>query len=44
MKILLHEEKVLEILALLRRIEINTVRCPDTESQFRRIRELLEEG
>ena len=44
MKVLLSEDAVSEILALLKRIEGNTIRCPDTEAQFRRIRQLMEEG
>jgi hypothetical protein len=44
MKVLLSEDAVSEILALLKRIEGNTIRCPDTEAQFKRVRQILIEG
>lgn len=37
----LREEAVSEILKLLGSIERNVVRCPETEKQFKRIKEIL---
>jgi len=44
MILVLSEERVNEALRLLESLESNTTRCPDTEKQFRRIREILREG